>query len=52
MNLQINGLLIKVILSPNRLQTLKLGRIVYYGLHLKLFDHYLCFEYFAKVKFY
>ncbi len=34
-------------ISHGRLKALKLGRIAYVGLQLKLFDHYLCYEYFA-----
>ncbi len=40
------------IISHDHLQTLKLGRIVYYCLQLKLhslLDHYSCDEYFATL---
>ncbi len=33
-------------ISPDHLQTLTLGRIHYYSLHLKVFDHYSCDGYF------
>ncbi len=35
------------IIDPDHLQALRLGRIVYFGLHLKLFTHDSCYEYFA-----
>ncbi len=40
------------IISPDCLETLKLGRMVYYGLKWNLhdlIDHYLCDEYFATL---
>ncbi len=32
---------------PDHLQTLRVGRIVYYSLHLELCDHYSCSKYFC-----
>ncbi len=35
------------IISTDLIQELRLGRIVYFGLDVTLFDHYSCYEYFA-----
>ncbi len=35
------------ITSPDHLQILTLGTIVYYNFYVKLFDQYSCYEYFT-----